>query len=214
MEDNEFTPENVVVVAFADDNTAFEALTTLKELDSQGQLRLVEGAVVTRGEDGHIDVKDEVGDDTLVGTATGGVTGLVIGILGGPLGVLIGGATGLLIGSLYDMDDADSTDSVLSEVSKTVQVGHNALLAQVVEQSPEVFDTAMARLSGTVVRRSVYDVKSEIVAAEEAQREAKREARKRLRDARREEHREEVDGKIEELKAKLHLDRKPATTGS
>jgi uncharacterized membrane protein len=214
MEDNEFTPENVVVVAFSDDNTAFEALTTLKELDSQGQLRLVEGAVVTRGEDGHIDVKDEVGDDTLVGTATGGVTGLVIGILGGPLGVLIGGATGLLIGSLYDMDDADSTDSVLSEVSKTVQVGHNALLAQVVEQSPEVFDTAMARLSGTVVRRSVYDVKSEIVAAEEAQREAKREARKRLRDARREEHREEVDGKIEELKAKLHLDRKPATTGS
>jgi uncharacterized membrane protein len=214
MEDNEFTPENVVVVAFSDDNTAFEALTTLKELDSQGQLRLVEGAVVTRGEDGHIDVKDEVGDDTLVGTATGGVTGLVIGILGGPLGVLIGGATGLLIGSLYDMDDADSTDSVLSEVSKTVQVGHNALLAQVVEQSPEVFDTAMARLSGTVVRRSVYDVKSEIVAAEEAQREAKREARKKLRDARREEHREEVDGKIEELKAKLHLDRKPATTGS
>ena len=210
MEDNEFTPENVVVVAFSDDNTAFEALTTLKELDSQGQLRLVEGAVVTRGEDGHIDVKDEVGDDTLVGTATGGVTGLVIGILGGPLGVLIGGATGLLIGSLYDMDDADSTDSVLSEVSKTVQVGHNALLAQVVEQSPEVFDTAMARLSGTVVRRSVYDVKSEIVAAEEAQREAKREARKRLRDARREEHREEVDGKIEELKAKLHPDRKAA----
>ena len=48
MADNGFTPENVVVVGFSDDSTAFEALTTVKELDSQGQLRLVEGAVVTR----------------------------------------------------------------------------------------------------------------------------------------------------------------------
>ena len=210
MEDNEFTPENVIVVGFSDDNAAFEGLTTLKELDSQGQLRLIEGAVVTRADDGHIDVKDQVADDELVGTATGGLTGLVIGILGGPLGVLIGGATGLLIGSLFDLDDADDTDSVLSEVSKTVHVGRNALLAQVVEQSPEVIDTAMARLSGTVVRRSVYDVKSEIVAAEEAQREAKREARKKLRDARHDKRHDEAHAKVEELKAKLHPDRKAA----
>jgi uncharacterized membrane protein len=154
-----------------------------------------------------VSVKDEVGDDTLVGTASGGIIGLLIGILGGPLGVLIGGATGLLVGSLYDMADADDTDSVLSEVSKTVAVGRTGLLAQVVEQSPEVVDTAMARLSGALVRRSVYDVKSEIVAAQEAQRKAKREAR-------REQHREDLDAKIEELKAKLHPHRKPATTGS
>jgi uncharacterized membrane protein len=211
---SDFTPENVIAVSFSDDKAAFEALTTLKELDSQGQLRLVEGTVVTRADDGHIDVKDQVADSELVGTATGGLTGLIIGILGGPLGVLIGGATGLLIGSLFDMDDADKTDSVLSEVSKTVHVGRNALLAQVVEQSPEVIDTAMARLSGTVVRRSVYDVKSEIVAAEEAQRKAKREARKQLRDARLEQHRDDVQAKFDELKAKLHHDREPATTGS
>ena len=214
MADNEFTPENVVVVGFSDDSTAFEALTTLKELDSQGQLRLVEGAVVTRGDDGYVDVKDQVGDETLIGTASGGLIGLIIGILGGPLGVLLGGATGLLIGSLFDMDDADDTDSVLSEVSRSVKVGHNTLLAQVVEQSPEVMDAAMARLSGTVVRRSVDDVEDEIAAAEEAQREAKKAARKQLREARHKKHRDEVHAKIEELKAKLHLDRKPATTGS
>jgi uncharacterized membrane protein len=214
MGDNQFTPENVVVVGFADDSTAFEALSTLEQLDSQGQLRVVEAEVVSRDDDGHVQVKDEVGDDMFVGTASGGLIGLLIGVLGGPLGVLIGGATGLLIGSLYDLDDADETDSVLSEFSKTVQVGRNALLAQVVEQSPEVLDTAMGRLSGTVVRRSVADVESEIAAAEDAQREAKKEARKNLREARREKHREQVHAKVEELKAKLHLDRKPATTGS
>jgi uncharacterized membrane protein len=214
MADEVVTRENVIVVSFPEDSTAYEALTTLKELDGQGQVRVVDAAVVARGDDGGVSVKDEVGDDTLVGTASGGIIGLLIGILGGPLGVLIGGATGLLVGSLYDMADADDTDSVLSEVSKTVAVGRTGLLAQVVEQSPEVVDTAMARLSGALVRRSVYDVKSEIVAAQEAQRKAKREARRELREARREKHREDLDAKIEELKAKLHPHRKPATTGS
>jgi len=214
MADTTFTPENVIVVGFADDRTAFEALTTLKELDSQGQVRVVEAAVVTRTDDGQVHVKDEVGDDPLVGTASGGLIGLVIGILGGPLGVLIGGASGLLLGSLYDMADADDTDSVLGEMSKMVQVGRNSLLAQVVEQSPEVIDAAMARMSGTVVRRAKYEVANEIAAAEGAQRKAKQEARKELRKERHEEHREEVDAKVAELKSKLHLDRKPATTGS
>jgi len=125
MADTTFTPENVIAVGFADDSAAFEALTTLNELDSQGQVRVVEAAVVTRSDDGYVQVKDQVGDETLVGMASGGLIGLIVGILGGPLGVLIGGATGLLIGSLYDLDDADDTDSVLSEVSKTVQVGRN-----------------------------------------------------------------------------------------
>jgi uncharacterized membrane protein len=214
MADTAFTPENVIVVGFADDSTAFEALTTLKELDSQGQVHVVEAAVVTRSDDGHVRVKDEVGDDALVGTASGGLIGLLIGILGGPLGVLIGGASGLLLGSLYDMADADDTDSVLGEMSKTVQVGRNSLLAQVVEQSPEVIDSAMARMSGTVVRRAKYEVAGEIAAAEEAQRKAKQEARKTLREERHKKHREEVEAKIAELKAKLHLDRKPATTGA
>jgi uncharacterized membrane protein len=214
MSDDQFTPENVVVVGFSDDSSAYEALTTLKELDSQGQIKVVEAAVVRRGDDGRIDVKDQVGEDSFAGTASGGLVGLLIGILGGPLGVLIGGATGLMIGSLYDMADADDTDSVLSDASKSVQAGRNALLAQVVEQSPEVVDTAMRGLSGTVVRRSVSDLENEIAAADEAQREAKKEARKKLRKARHEKHREEAHAKVEELKSKLHLDRKPAATGS
>jgi len=205
MTDATSSPENVVVIDFTQDTAAFEALTTLKELDSQGQIKVVEAAVVTRGDDGQVQVKDQVGDDNLAGTASGGIVGLLIGILGGPFGVLLGGATGLLIGSLYDMADADETDSVLSEVSKTVRARRNAVLAQVVEQSPEVVDAAMTRLSGTVVRRPVYEVESEIAAAQEAQREAKKEARKKLREARQEKRQQEAHAKVSELKDKLHL---------
>ena len=208
------SPDKVVVVAFSDDGKAYEALATVKQLDSQGQIDLVEGTVVTRDQDGRVHMKDEAGDDNLVGTASGGLIGLLIGILGGPLGILLGGATGLLLGSLYDLDDADTTDSALGQVSKTVEVDRNTLLAQVVEQSPDVLDTAMARLGGTVIRRPVYEIEAEIARAQEAQREAKKHARAKLREEREDKTRAQAHAKVEELKSKLHRDRKPATTGS
>jgi len=61
---------------------------------------------------------------------------------------------------------------------ETVRVGHNALLAELTEQSPEVVDTAMTRLGGRVLRRPIADIEAEIAAADKAQREAKKEARK------------------------------------
>jgi|tagenome__1003787_1003787.scaffolds.fasta_scaffold19580612_1 uncharacterized membrane protein len=202
--------ENVLTLNFTEDGDAYEALTTLKELDEQGQVSLEGAAVVMRHEDGTIAIKDEVGDIGYEGTATGGVVGLIIGILGGPIGVLLGGATGVLIGSLFDMDDLDESDSVLSEMSRTVSVGRPSVVAAVEEQSPEVVDSAIHRMDGTILRLPLADVEAEIAAAEEAQRAAKQEARKKLREARREERKEKVQAKIAELKSKLRIDR-PAT---
>jgi uncharacterized membrane protein len=207
------SPDKVVAVTFTDDDKAFEALAVLKQLDSDEMVKLVAAEVVTRNPDGSVEVKDQTGGDSNVGTASGGLIGLLVGIIGGPFGVLIGGATGLLLGSLYDLDDEDTTDSALGEVSKSVQVGHNTLLAQVIEQSPDVVDTAMANLSGTVVRRPVYEIEDEIAGAKEAQREAKKQARKTLREQRQEQGRAKAHEATEELKSKLHRPQKaPAKT--
>jgi uncharacterized membrane protein len=215
MTDDELaTTGNVVVVTFREDGKAYEALSTLKQRDAQGRAKLMGAAVVTRGDDGHVVVKDKVGDDSYAGTAGGGLIGLLVGILGGPLGILLGGATGLLLGSLYDLDDVDETESALSEVSKTVQVGRPTLLAHVIEEDTEVVDDDMARLTGTVVRRPVYEVEGEIARAQEAQREAKKAARAKLRKAHEEKDRAEAHAKVEELKGKLHRERKPAPTSA
>jgi uncharacterized membrane protein len=194
---------NVISVSFDPDSNAYTALTALKELDSQGQLSLEAAAVVVRGEDGQIEVKDRVGSNDFAGAASGGLLGLLIGIIGGPLGVLIGGTYGLMLGSLVDLDEVEETDSVLSQISASARPGHTALLAQVTEQSPEVVDTAMANLGGSVLRRSVDDVEAEIAAAEKAQREAKREAARELRRGRRERGEQQVHAKVEQLKAKM-----------
>ncbi len=207
MSPDYFSPDNVLVVTFGDDpekdQNAYQALTDLKQLDSQGQIRIAGAAVVTRDPDGRVDVKSEVGDDPYVGTASGGVIGLLVGIIGGPLGMLLGGTYGALVGSLFDIDEVETSESVLGEISKQVQPTRMALLAQVTEQSPEVIDTAMARLDGEVMRRPVVDVEDEIAAAQEAQRKAKREAREELHKARVEQTKADAHAKVEELKANL-----------
>ena len=196
--------ENVIVVSFAEDSSAYEAFTNVKELGEQRQVSIKGAAIVQRGEDGRIVAKDSVGSEQLAGTATGGLIGLLVGILGGPFGVLIGGATGLLIGSLYDMDDADETQSVLAEISSAIRPGQTVVLAEVDEQSDELVDQAMAPLGGTVLRRSVDDVEAEIAAAEHAERAAKREARKQLLETRRSRAKKEIRRIVDALKARAH----------
>ena len=208
MSTDYFSPDNVLVVTFGDDpehdTNAYQALTDLKQLDAQGQIKIAGAAVVSRDADGRVDVKSEVGNDPYVGTASGGIIGLLVGIIGGPVGMLLGGTYGALVGSLFDIDDVATTDSVLGEISKQVQPTRTAVLAQVLEQSPDVIDTAMARLGGQVMRRPVFEVEQEIAAAQDAQRKAEREARTELRKARLEKSKEDAHAKVEQLKSKLH----------
>jgi uncharacterized membrane protein len=182
---------------------AYAALNILKELDPLHRIGTQEAAVVVRGGDGEVVEKDRVGSMFLPSTVGGGVVGLLIGIIGGPFGMLIGGASGLFVGSLFDIQDIDETESALSEISRSVRVGRPTLLAVVDEQSPEVIDAAMHTLSGTVLRRAVDDVEAEIAAADKAQRKAKREARVKLLRSRREHDRQAVRRKVEELQRKL-----------
>jgi uncharacterized membrane protein len=199
-----YSSDTVLAVTFEDDANAYQALTDLGELDAQGQINVASAAVVTRDADGQVHVKSEVGHDSYVGTAGGGLIGLLLGIIGGPLGVLLGGSYGALVGSLFDIDDAATTDSVLGEIAKQVEPARTAVLAEVTEQSPEVVDTAMARLDGHVLRRPAYEVEAEISAAQDAQAKAEREARAEVRKARLEKSKEEAHAKVEELKSKLH----------
>ena len=99
-----FSPDNVLVVTFGEDSendkNAYRALTDLKQLDSQDQIKIAGGAVVTRDSEGRVDVKSDVGEDPYVGTASGGLIGLLIGIIGGPLGMLIGGSGSCATGGI------------------------------------------------------------------------------------------------------------------
>ena len=206
---------NVIAVSFEEDEVAYEALARLKQLDAKGQVEVRGGAVVSRDTDGRVTTKDTAGKDDWEGTAAGGLIGLLIGILGGPFGVLIGGATGLLIGSLFDLEDAEDTESVLAALSKEIRPDHNTLLVELREPSDhQVVDAVMESRSGSVLRRPVADVEAEIAAAEQAQHEARKKARRELRHEREEKHKEHVATKVAELKSKLPGRREEVPAGT
>ena len=214
MPDQMFTADNVIAASFPEEADAYEALARLKELDSQGSVAVRGAAVVAREHDGKITIKDQFGQESYEDTAGGGLLGLLVGVLGGPFGVLVGGASGVIVGSLFDDDDDDNTRSVLGDMSKSIRVGPPGLLAEVSEQTPAAVDAVIAHLNGSVVRRSAADVELELAAAEDAQRAAKKKARQELREARHEKHREDVDAKVAELKAKLPGHKQVAGTHS
>jgi uncharacterized membrane protein len=211
MADMTPTRETLIAVTFAEDGNAVHALARLRELESQGQLGIEGLALVSRNEDGQL-VENHLTDDAWTGRAGGGLIGLLVGILGGPVGILLGGTAGVLAGALIDGRDADEADSVVSDVSKSIRVGETAVVAELVEDRPEIIDAAMAPLGGRVLRRPVDEVKAEVAAADQAQRAAEKEARKQLREARHNMRKEEVHVKVEEMKAKLH--RPAAPVGS
>jgi uncharacterized membrane protein len=189
--------DNVLVVSFGEDpendTYARTALADLKRLDSQDQIAIAGAAIVTRDPDDRLDVKSEVANHPYAGTASGSIIGLLIGTIRGPLGVLLGGTYGMVVGSLFDIDDVETTESVLREISDQVHATRTAVLVQVTERSPEVIDAAMERLGGDVTRRTVVEVEQAIAAAQKAKRKAESKARKAAAHA-----------KAYELKSKLH----------
>jgi uncharacterized membrane protein len=182
--------DNVVLVRFADQSEAYQALSTLKDMGADGRLEVRSAVLLERRPDGTIRVPEGAGNATGFLLASGGLLGMLVGVLGGPLGMLLGGYAGMLGGAagaaLRDVD----ADVALDSISKDIASGHTVLVAEVGEVADEVLDKAMTNLGGTVTRRPAIDVYDEIQSAENAQQAADQEARRVLREQRRAEHKQ------------------------
>ncbi len=203
----------VLTVTFEKNEQAYPAITQLNELDAQDQIKLRAAAVVTRDTAGRIQVKEKIGGPEYSGAAAGGMLGLLIGIIGGPLGMLVAGASGLLLGGAIDLEEDQNEGSVLAEISTRVRTGSDVLLAEVEEQTPEVVDHAMNAMSGTVLRRTLVSVETEMAYAQEVHQQVRSTARRKLHEERKRAHDDKVKAKLAELKAKLgnHSSHEPAS---
>jgi hypothetical protein len=71
MADEASSPDNVLV-RFEHDANAYEAMNNLRELDSQRQVDLRAATIIVRHEDGRLEIKDEIEQDGVSGTVSGG----------------------------------------------------------------------------------------------------------------------------------------------
>ena len=185
--------DNVIVAIFVQESRAYQAFSVLRDAANE-RVRLYGAYVVERDARGNYNVHEQNSElAALPGTTTGGMIGTLVGILGEPFGVLLGGATGLLIGSSADAGRADREESILGQIAQLIPAGATALVAAVGESAEEIIDADMARLDAILVRYPVSEVEAEIAAQDEAFRAAEREARRILREQNVQERRAQRD---------------------
>ena len=197
--------ENIVVVGFTEPSKAYQALNVLKQCDAEGRIELRSAAIVERTSAGELRIPDGTDNVGLVGTASGSLIGMLIGVLGGPVGVLVGWGAGALMGGVFDIARAEKSDEALAALGRAIPPETTAVIAGVAEPAVEVIDGEMAKLGGTVTRRSLADVMDELEATEMAAEAASREARKTLHKQRKAELTANLDERVGTLKEKLHV---------
>lgn len=196
---------NVIAVTFSEESKAYQAFSELRQASEQERIGLAGAAVIERTTDGQLRIRDHRDSNADYGVATGSLIGMLIGVLGGPLGMLLGWGAGALIGSSVDIRRADRGAEVLSEFSHAVPPGQTALLAEVNEFATEVVDSIMTPLGGTVHRRSVDEVLTELESAHAAAEAAQAEARRVMREEKRTERKEKLEERLSALRSRLRI---------
>jgi uncharacterized membrane protein len=150
--------DRMLVVVFDTEAKAVEGSNALLQLDDEGILSLYDHAIIEKHADGTTTVKqaDDLGP---LGTLAGSELGSLIGLLSGPAGLAMGAAVGFLAGAALDIHHANVNDEFIDDVSKELQPGKFAVVAQVQEDETTPVDTHMEPLGGVVFRRTLSDVK-------------------------------------------------------
>ena len=186
--------ENIIIVSFAVESEAYQALTELKG-KALSDSYVVSQALLVKNTDGKLSAMDgfDTGRETRNDTRMGGLIGALLGIAGGPLGMVIMGGYGALIGSAVDWGDAAQNASLMEHVLNCVTDDQAVILAVVQEKEGSTFDAAFEKFDAEITRFDAAEVAAEVAEAERVQEEMAREAKKQLRESRKKDRRQAVE---------------------
>ena len=84
--------------------------------------------------------------------------GSLLGLLGGPVGLAIGAASGLLVGATADYAKKRVTTDFAQQVADKLTPGRAAVVAEVDEEETKAANVALQALGATVLRRDLSDL--------------------------------------------------------
>jgi uncharacterized membrane protein len=145
---------NLIVMSFPKEAQAIAASHKLIELESFGDISIYEKGMVKKNANGDMSVLQS---DTNEGSRTfsGMALGTVVGALGGPVGMMIGMLTGTLTGAVLDVDHSDFSEDFVSKVSKRLEPGTVAIIAEISEDDPSILDNVFAAYDANITRSDV-----------------------------------------------------------
>lgn len=196
MEEN----NNIVVAVFNDDSKAYQVLSESKS-KSHEQYQILDAAVIQK-ENGKIVFKDGFSSATEADNSAfkSGLIGSVIGILGGPIGILLGGSIGSMIGASKVVNRHKEGFSLIERTVAELYNGETAFVANIQEKNEVAFDHFLQQYDPKFVyRKGVSLVEHEMKKAREMEEELAREEEERKR----KERAEDIQEKAEEMKERI-----------
>lgn len=200
---------NVLAVLFKNESEGFQAMTELRQNAVTEEYAVLQMALVKReGKD--FVVKDTFGSGikTGEGMAVGGLLGAFLGILGGPLGVLLMGSYGAMVGGIAGSVENVDNAAMIEAVAEKLQDGEAALIAVAEEKEEAILDAEFGKYETTIMRFDAGVVAQEVEEAEKIQKEMEKQARRELRAVRNEEFKSKIQESQKMLEEEFEILRK------
>lgn len=125
---------DLLIATFAAIEQAEQGYSSVRDAEKQGSILLVDAAIVTRDESNRLHIREDSDIGPAPGALWGAGIGLILGTIAGPLGLLVGGAAGALLGSVATgASDAGIPDGFLEDMASTLRPG-TAMVAVVVDR--------------------------------------------------------------------------------
>src|SRR5689334_475677 len=109
-----------VVTTFSNETKAYEGVSALNELHTEGSITLYGTVVVQRDAEGKLDTKQRT-PAAAIGGGLGSLLGALAGALGGPVGAAIGFAAGGAAGGLGGFVHGRVSDEFLEDITKQLE---------------------------------------------------------------------------------------------
>jgi len=150
--------ENLMVATFQNQENADAGLQKLHDLDRINDIVIYNMVMIQKTGEKHFDVLYHQGPDTADLPAKGAIMGSLVGLIAGPIGMALGMLTGAIVGSVDEGDTDEFSSEFLDKVSKQLQPGNYAIVADVEEYSEFMVDSYLGACQGLVVRTPMQDV--------------------------------------------------------
>jgi uncharacterized membrane protein len=151
-------PVELIIAAFNDEDEADKALETLKKLEKEEIIMLVNAAVMVKDEKGKVKLKETQDVDSKRGAVFGAIAGGLIGLLGGPAGVIVGAAAGAATGGVAaGKIDMGFPNDTLKEIQEALTPGSSAILALIQHEWIDRVVEEMEKLGASLFREALKE---------------------------------------------------------
>lgn len=146
-----------IAISFDDEAQAKAALESVRSLEHEDRIHLQDTAIVTKGVDGKISVRNEMSSGTETGAVVGGILGAML-FLVFPVAGIVGGA---VVGGLIGRAVSPGVDGgFVKEVGDDLPAGGSALFLLVKDGDVGLLIAAMRQYDGRI-RQTTLDPEAE-----------------------------------------------------